>query len=121
MIGRNRLYIPCWVRMEYNHIARPQEVLEMLRQDGPVTICTADNREDCGPWRCACSNRDKAVCPKVHLFTITNQSRRTMLHEDVDMREEIKRWGGDVKPNARLDPSVRKAPPSVPLGPRGMP
>lgn len=44
MVGRSRLYIPCWVRMEYNHIARPNDVLEMLRRDGPVTICTADNR-----------------------------------------------------------------------------
>lgn len=124
-MGRSRTYIPCWVRMEYNHIAKPQEVLDMLRRDGPVKICTADNRDDCGPWRCACSDREKKGVPQVHLFTITNQSRRTVLHEDSDMREEIKRWGGDVKPLARLDPSVRKAaPPTAPtigLGPRGLP
>lgn len=122
LVGRSRLYIPCWVRMEYNHIARPNEVLEMLRRDGPVTICTADNREDCGPWRCACSSREKTAVPQVHLFTIANQSRRTVLHEDSDLRAEVIRWGGEVKPLVRHDPSVRKAAPAAPsvsLGPRG--
>lgn len=112
-VGRNRLYIPCWVRMEYNSISRPQEVLDMLRQNGPIAICTADNRDDCGPWRCACSNKDKKAVPKVHLFTITNQSRRIHPHEDSDLHAEIRRWGGVIQP---LAPSVRKPPPTLPAG-----
>merc|ERR1719424_2625669 len=115
MVGRNRLYIPCWVRIEYNHIARPAEVLDMLRRDGPCKICTAANREDCGPWRCACSNKTKDAVPKVHLFTIANQSRRMNPNDatDADLQKEIVRWGGVVQPNA---PSVRKAAPAVPCG-----
>jgi|Transcript_111353 hypothetical protein len=117
MVGRSRLYIPCWVRMEYNHIARPNEVLDMLRQNGPVSICTADNREDCGPWRCVCANRTKNSVPKVHLFTIAVQSRnRVTPHDDAELREEIQRWGGDCKP---LAPSVRKPAPTIPVGQRG--
>lgn len=117
MVGRSRLYIPCWVRMEYNHIARPNEVLDMLRQNGPVSICTADNRDDCGPWRCVCANRAKTSVPAVHLFTIAVQSRnRVTPHDDAELREEIRRWGGECKP---LAPSVRKAAPTVPVGQRG--
>mmetsp|Transcript_72626 Transcript_72626/g.132749 ORF Transcript_72626/g.132749 Transcript_72626/m.132749 type:complete len:735 (-) Transcript_72626:255-2459(-) len=120
MVGRNRLYIPCWVRMEYNYIAKPMEVLEMLRRDGPVSICTADNRDDCGPWRCHCANRTKQNVPKVHLFTIGVQSRsRNEPKDESELREDIRKYGGSLQPVA---PSVRKAP-SLPTatGPRGMP
>lgn len=116
-VGRNRLYIPCWVRMEYNNIARPQEVLEMLRRDGPITICLAENRDDCGPWRCACSNKDKALVPKVHLFAIANQSRRPNPLEDSELIKEIRRWGGQPQ---TVSPVVRKAAPTLPTGPRGV-
>lgn len=118
MVGRNRLYIPCWVRMEYNYIAKPLEVLEMLRRDGPVSICTADNRDDCGPWRCHCANRTKQNVPKVHLFTIGVQSRqRNEPKDEAELREDIRKYGGSLQPVA---PSVRKAPSLPATGPRGM-
>lgn len=103
MVGRNRLYIPCWVRMEYNQIARPNDVLDMLRRDAPMIICTADNREDCGPWRCIQAGRTKATVPKVHLFTVAAQARSRVNLEppsDAILREEIRKWGGQVRPEA---------------------
>jgi len=115
MVGRNRLYIPCWVRMEYNQIARPNDVLEMLRRDAPMIICTADNREDCGPWRCIHASRDKAKVPKVHLFTIAAQARSRVNQEapsDAVLREEIRKWGGNVLPPA--GPAARAAPKTGP-------
>lgn len=118
MMGRNRLYIPCWVRMEYNYIAKPLEVLDMLRRDGPVSICTADNRDDCGPWRCHCAGRTKQSVPKVHLFTIGVQSRtRNEPKDENELREDIRKYGGSLQPVA---PAVRKAP-SLPTGGPRMP
>lgn len=120
IVGRNRLYIPCWVRMEYNNIARPLEVLEMLRRHGPVTVCTAENRDQCGPWRCACANRTMTSVPKIHLFAIHCQIRaRVAEHSDADMRQEIRKWGGDLKPvapSASGRPAVKAM--LAPTGPR---
>lgn len=105
LVGRNRLYIPCWLRMEYNHIGRPQDVVELLRREGEVPICLADNRDDCGPWRCCQACRTKQGVPKVHLFTVACQCRsRTTNQDDAELREEIRRWGGRTGPPA---PSTR--------------
>jgi len=115
-LGRNRLYIPCWLRMEYNHISRPLEVVEVLRRDGEVSICTAENREECGPWRCSHAGRTTRGVPKVHLFTISVQSRnhRPGIQDDAELREDIRRWGGRaVAPSMRL-PASRQ-----PLGASG--
>lgn len=118
-LGRSRLYIPCWLRMEYNHISRPLEVVEVLRRDGEVPICTADIRDDCGPWRCSRAGRSPRGVPKVHLFTISVQSRshRPATTDEAELREEIRRWGGRSGPPA---PSVRMAPAGArPPGPPG--
>lgn len=105
LLGRNRVYIPCWLRMEYNHIARPQDAVDLLRRDGEVPVCTADNRDDCGPWRCSLAGKTKNGVPKVHLFTITVQCRsRVTVQDDTELREEIRRWGGRAGPPA---PSTR--------------
>lgn len=112
LLGRSRLYIPCWLRLEYNSIARPLEAVDILRREGEVPICLAENRDECGPWRCSCAGRTQRGIPKVHLFTIAVQSRsnRPAAQEDTELREEMRRWGARAGPPA---PSVR-----IPSAPR---
>eukprot|EP00928_Gymnodinium_smaydae_P080290 TRINITY_DN6400_c3_g1_i1.p1 TRINITY_DN6400_c3_g1~~TRINITY_DN6400_c3_g1_i1.p1 ORF type:complete len:823 (-),score=174.34 TRINITY_DN6400_c3_g1_i1:319-2787(-) len=112
-LGRNRLYIPCWLRMEYNNISRPLEVVQALKRDGEVSICLAEDRDQCGPWRCIHAGRTQQGVPKVHLFTIHVQSRthRPSPQDDVELREELRRWGvrgGPPPPSVR--PAVARAP-----------
>eukprot|EP00929_Paragymnodinium_shiwhaense_P055464 TRINITY_DN27788_c0_g1_i1.p1 TRINITY_DN27788_c0_g1~~TRINITY_DN27788_c0_g1_i1.p1 ORF type:complete len:804 (+),score=168.89 TRINITY_DN27788_c0_g1_i1:277-2688(+) len=117
--GRNRMYVPCWLRMEYNHISRPLDIIEMLKRDGDVSICTAENRDFCGPWRCYQSAKTSEGVPKVHLYTLGAQSRnfRPANCEDAELREEIRRFGGKAGAAA---PSVRRAP-GGPAAPPGAP
>eukprot|EP00927_Polykrikos_kofoidii_P078958 TRINITY_DN7575_c0_g1_i1.p1 TRINITY_DN7575_c0_g1~~TRINITY_DN7575_c0_g1_i1.p1 ORF type:complete len:754 (-),score=128.23 TRINITY_DN7575_c0_g1_i1:90-2351(-) len=111
-LGRSRLYMPCWLRMEYNLISRPLDVVEALRRDGEVPICTADVRDECGPWRCSRAGRSPAGVPKIHLFTIAVQCRnhRPSNNDEIELREEIRRWGGRTGP---APPTTR-----IPSGPR---
>lgn len=73
--GKQGAYIPIWVRMEYNSISNSTLCVDLLRKEAVVPICLAENRADCGPWRCAhMSNQQKGV-PAVHIFSIANQGR----------------------------------------------
>mmetsp|Transcript_58190 Transcript_58190/g.138567 ORF Transcript_58190/g.138567 Transcript_58190/m.138567 type:complete len:651 (+) Transcript_58190:168-2120(+) len=111
--NRTRLFIPCWVRMEYNNIAKPQELVDMLKRDGAVRICTAENRDVCGPWRCCSAGTIKEKVPIVHLFAITAQSRqaRPSATEDAEVAREMKAWGASVKPLG--GPAVRSVAPAA--------
>lgn len=74
--GKKQFFIPCWVRMEYNNIANPSMCMNLLRQEANMKICLAENRDLCGPWRCACQSKTKdKSAPSVHLFSIQVQSR----------------------------------------------
>merc|ERR1719382_2317549 len=72
---RSWQYVPCWLRCEQNNVAKPAETLELLRREGSVTFCNAENRDLCGPWRCVCSSQDKTNVPRIHIFAVANQLR----------------------------------------------
>lgn len=123
-LGRTRFHVPCWLRVEHNNIARPLETCEALRRDGDVTICTAEDRNNCGPWKCQHSSRTPDGVPKVHLYTITSQKTAARPGQDTDaeIREEIRKWGGRAsaapsRPAARRSLSGPTSPRKAATGP----
>eukprot|EP00929_Paragymnodinium_shiwhaense_P029260 TRINITY_DN16809_c0_g1_i1.p1 TRINITY_DN16809_c0_g1~~TRINITY_DN16809_c0_g1_i1.p1 ORF type:complete len:810 (+),score=182.43 TRINITY_DN16809_c0_g1_i1:130-2559(+) len=89
------LYIPCWLRIEQNAIARPLDVVEIIAREGEVDICIPENRDDCNPWKCAYSTEDPYEVPKVHLLSITNQARVSRsTFDEIEVRDEVRRWMG---------------------------
>eukprot|EP00746_Dinoflagellata_sp_MGD_P086643 gnl/MRDRNA2_/MRDRNA2_34315_c0_seq1.p1 gnl/MRDRNA2_/MRDRNA2_34315_c0~~gnl/MRDRNA2_/MRDRNA2_34315_c0_seq1.p1 ORF type:complete len:712 (-),score=132.37 gnl/MRDRNA2_/MRDRNA2_34315_c0_seq1:157-2292(-) len=76
--GRQNVFLPCWVRLEYNYISNPRLCVDLLRKDAGVRICLAEDRDACGPWRCCQQNYMSKGVPSVHLFSVQNAQKRVL-------------------------------------------
>lgn len=112
---RSWQFVPCWLRMEQNLIAKPLELLDLLRREGSVSFCMADNRDLCGPWRCVCSSQNKTDAPRIHIFAIANSGRGAPTSfAEKEMCDIVSKWGGvrmkSANAGARLPVSKSAAP-----------